>query len=140
MLICVTSGLSLPLPWFQGTVIRVYRTPSGERLFELRRGLATNATIYSMAFDITSTLLCVSSNHQTIHIFKLETMEPEPPSKDESSWSASVLLQVAVDAASSMLPTPVSDMWMQARSFAQVRHTCFTYLQQRLTMNWTAIG
>lgn len=140
MLICVTSGLSLPLPWFQGTVIRVYRTPSGERLFELRRGLATNATIYSMAFDITSTLLCVSSNHQTIHIFKLETMEPEAPSKDESSWSASALLQVAVDAASSMLPTPVSDMWMQARSFAQVRHTCFTYLQQRLTMNWTAIG
>eukprot|EP00037_Helgoeca_nana_P023659 m.246338 g.246338 ORF g.246338 m.246338 type:complete len:444 (-) comp26424_c1_seq1:1192-2523(-) len=114
------GGTMLATASAKGTVIRVFRTPSGEKLFELRRGLATNATIFSMAFDMTSSLLCVSSNHPTIHIFKLETAVVPPPAEDASAWSASALFSAAIETASSMLPTPVSDMWTQTRSFAQI--------------------
>lgn len=69
---------------------------------------------------MTSSLLCVSSNHPTIHIFKLETAVAPPPAEDASAWSASALFSAAIETASSMLPTPVSDMWTQTRSFAQV--------------------
>ena len=46
----------------QGTVIRVFATPSGEKLFELRRGIQTSAQIFSMAFNEDASLLSVSSD------------------------------------------------------------------------------
>lgn len=46
MCVCVVGS------WAQGTVFRVFSMPGGEKLYEFRRGLATNATIFSMAFDV----------------------------------------------------------------------------------------
>eukprot|EP00038_Savillea_parva_P004984 m.145725 g.145725 ORF g.145725 m.145725 type:complete len:422 (-) comp11630_c0_seq7:300-1565(-) len=114
------AGTRLATASAKGTVIRVYDAPSGDKMFELRRGLVTSATIFSMAFDTTSTLLCVSSDHPTIHIFKLEGAAVAVPAEEESAWSATGLFQAALDTASSFMPTPVSDMWTQTRSFAQI--------------------
>lgn len=36
----------------QGTVFRIFATPSGQKLFELRRGFATYATVSSMCFSV----------------------------------------------------------------------------------------
>ena len=54
----------------KGTVIRVFSLPSGDKLYEFRRG-SMPARIYCMSFNATSTLLCVSSATETVHIFKL---------------------------------------------------------------------
>jgi autophagy-related protein 18 len=67
----------------KGTVIRVFSVPGGEKLFQFRRGTYT-ARIYSMAFDVASTMLCVSSETDTVHVYKIEppnnSPAPKPPS------------------------------------------------------------
>lgn len=54
----------------KGTIIRVFSIPDGHKLYQFRRG-SMPARIYSMSFNAASTLLCVSSASDTIHIFKL---------------------------------------------------------------------
>ncbi|EQL03448.1 protein-vacuolar targeting protein Atg18 [Ophiocordyceps sinensis CO18] len=53
-----------------GTIIRVFSVPRGQKLYQFRRGTYPS-TIYSMSFNLSSTLLCVSSASDTIHIFRL---------------------------------------------------------------------
>ncbi|KAF9164366.1 autophagy protein [Actinomortierella ambigua] len=53
-----------------GTVIRIFSIPNAQRLYQFRRG-AQSARIYSLSFNLVSTLLCVSSDTDTVHIFKL---------------------------------------------------------------------
>ncbi|KAI9203747.1 WD40-repeat-containing domain protein [Polychytrium aggregatum] len=55
----------------KGTVIRVYSVPDGQKLFQFRRGTYP-ARIYSITFNLPGTLLSVSSDTDTVHIFKLE--------------------------------------------------------------------
>ena len=54
----------------KGTIIRVFSIPDGKKLYQFRRG-SMPARIYCMSFNATSTLLCVSSATETVHIFKL---------------------------------------------------------------------
>lgn len=54
----------------KGTVIRVFELPSARKLYQFRRG-SMPARIHCMSFNATSTLLCVSSATETVHIFKL---------------------------------------------------------------------
>lgn len=63
-----------------GTIIRVFSVPRGQKLFQFRRGTYPS-TISSMSFNATSSLLCVSSTTDTIHIFRLQ--QPGPPSTAE---------------------------------------------------------
>ncbi|KAJ3003381.1 autophagy protein [Thoreauomyces humboldtii] len=53
-----------------GTIIRVFSVPSGDKLFQFRRG-TTSSRIYSISFNVECTLLCVSSANDTVHVFKL---------------------------------------------------------------------
>ncbi|CAK7228292.1 autophagy protein [Sporothrix curviconia] len=53
-----------------GTIIRVFSVPKGQKLYQFRRGTYPS-TIYSMSFNHDSSLLCVSSTSDTVHIFKL---------------------------------------------------------------------
>ncbi|KAK0705074.1 WD40-repeat-containing domain protein [Lasiosphaeris hirsuta] len=53
-----------------GTIIRVFSVPKGQKLFQFRRGTYPS-TIYSMSFNLSSTLLCISSTSDTVHIFRL---------------------------------------------------------------------
>ncbi|KAF8503884.1 WD40 repeat-like protein [Hysterangium stoloniferum] len=65
-----STGTLLATASDKGTVIRVWSVPGAEKLYQFRRG--TRATrIYSINFNAVSTLLAVSSAHDTVHIFKL---------------------------------------------------------------------
>jgi len=67
----------------KGTVIRVFSIPDGKKLFQFRRG-SMPARIYCMTFNATSTLLCVSSATETVHVFKLT-----PPNSGYTTSNAS---------------------------------------------------
>lgn len=70
---CITfnsEGTTMATASDKGTIIRVFSIPDGHKLYQFRRG-SMPSRIYSMAFNITTTLLCVSSASETIHIFKL---------------------------------------------------------------------
>lgn len=54
----------------KGTIIRVFDVREGTKLYQFRRG-SIPSRIYCMSFNSTSTLLCVSSATETIHIFRL---------------------------------------------------------------------
>lgn len=56
----------------KGTIIRVFSIPDAQKLYQFRRG-SIPARIYSMSFNLTSTLLSVSSATETVHIFRLGT-------------------------------------------------------------------
>ncbi|KAF2164888.1 hypothetical protein M409DRAFT_67599 [Zasmidium cellare ATCC 36951] len=66
----------------KGTVIRIFSTPDGKKLYQFRRG-SMPARIYSMSFNAASTLLCVSSATETVHVFKLA-----PPSGQHNGNAA----------------------------------------------------
>jgi autophagy-related protein 18 len=80
-----------------GTIVRVFSVPDGQKLFQFRRGTYPS-TIYSMSFNLSSTLLCVSSTSETVHIFRLVNAqtagsaapEPETPGSPRMNrWSRS---------------------------------------------------
>ena len=57
----------------------MFSIPGGQRLFEFRRG-TTAALIQSMSFSAASDLLSVSSDSDTVHVFKLDEPKPRTPS------------------------------------------------------------
>lgn len=65
-----STGTLLATASDKGTVIRVWSIPGAEKLYQFRRG-TREARIYSINFNVVSTLLAVSSAHDTVHIFKL---------------------------------------------------------------------
>ncbi|KAK1761106.1 protein-vacuolar targeting protein Atg18 [Echria macrotheca] len=54
-----------------GTIIRVFAIPGGHKVHEFRRGTIPS-TIHSLSFNQNSSLLCVSSASDTVHIFRLK--------------------------------------------------------------------
>lgn len=87
-----------------GTIIRVFSVPRGQKLFQFRRGTYPS-TIYSMSFNLSSTLLCVSSTSDTVHIFRLSGT----PGSDGNVVGASA---AGLDQPSS----PHGNRWARARS------------------------
>jgi len=65
------QGTRLATASVKGTLIRVFDAVKGNLVTELRRG-SNPATIFCINFNSDSSLLCVSSDHGTIHIFSLE--------------------------------------------------------------------
>ncbi|KAI9873546.1 MAG: autophagy protein [Pleopsidium flavum] len=64
------TGTLLATASDKGTIIRVFSVPDARKMYQFRRG-SMPSRIYSMSFNTTSTLLCVSSATETVHIFKL---------------------------------------------------------------------
>lgn len=134
-------GTKLATASEKGTVIRVFSIPQGKRLFEFRRGVRRNATIYSLSFSPDSMYLCASSNLETIHIFRLDTPK-EKPQEDNPSWMS--YMNRAIQTAANYLPTQASDVLTQDRAFATVnvpvsalnyRNICtLTYIQKNLRL------
>ncbi|XP_015255267.1 PREDICTED: WD repeat domain phosphoinositide-interacting protein 1 [Cyprinodon variegatus] len=116
------SGTKLASASEKGTVIRVFSVPEGQKLFEFRRGMKRYVSISSLAFSADAQFLCASSNTETVHIFKLEQ---HSPSQDEESPTWSAYVGKMFTAASTYLPTHVSDMMHQDRAFATVRLNMF---------------
>lgn len=59
----------------QGTLIRVFDTYTGANKYEFRRG-AQAARIYNLDFHPANTWILASSDHGTIHLFKLQPRRP----------------------------------------------------------------
>ncbi|XP_035695839.1 WD repeat domain phosphoinositide-interacting protein 3-like [Branchiostoma floridae] len=101
-LTCITmnlQGTRLATASEKGTLIRVFDTASYQLLHELRRGTGS-AQIYCMNFNQDASLLCVSSDHGTVHIFAVE----DPKKNKQSSL-----------AAASFLPKYFSSKWSFSR-------------------------
>nr|XP_019836108.1 PREDICTED: WD repeat domain phosphoinositide-interacting protein 1 isoform X1 [Bos indicus] len=113
-----SSGSRLASASEKGTVIRVFSVPDGQKLYEFRRGMKRYVTISSLAFSMDSQFLCASSNTETVHIFKLEHLANSRP-EEPSTWTG--YMGKMFLAASSYLPTQVSDMMNQDRAFATGR-------------------
>lgn len=91
-----------------GTIIRVFSVPRGQKLYQFRRGTYPS-TIYSMSFNLSSTLLCVSSASDTVHIFRL----------GGGPQAAGSISGVSAGGPSSGAEPPVSplrDRWSRSRS------------------------
>ncbi|KAL2915978.1 autophagy protein [Polyrhizophydium stewartii] len=121
----------------KGTVIRVFSVPQGQKLFQFRRGTYP-ARIFSMAFNLESTMLAISSDSDTVHIFKLDDKDKvkDPnagPSSNERQPSAppaptkrssvidsirSPLVSAAGAMGSYLMPEMIADMWEPTRDFA----------------------
>lgn len=97
------EGTRLATASIKGTLIRVFDTTSGERLFELRRG-AEKVDIHSISFSPNSEWLAVSSDKGTIHVFSLKT-------------NLIVNQKSSLSTIASVLPSYFQSQW----SFAQFR-------------------
>lgn len=140
-------GTKLATASEKGTVIRVFSIPQGKRLFEFRRGVRRNATIYSLSYSPDSMYLCASSNLETIHIFRLDTPKESSyvnrqTQEENPSWMS--YMNRAIQTAANYLPTQASDVLTQDRAFATVnvpqsalnyRNICtLTYIQKNLRL------
>ncbi|XP_050297717.1 WD repeat domain phosphoinositide-interacting protein 3 [Anthonomus grandis grandis] len=84
------QGTRLATASEKGTLIRVFDTTSGEKIHELRRG-RNQAVIYCINFNNSSTLLCVSSDHGTVHVFALDDLTLNKQSSLANAMAASVV-------------------------------------------------
>ncbi|KAH7908911.1 WD40 repeat-like protein [Hygrophoropsis aurantiaca] len=84
-----SAGTLLATASDKGTVIRVWSIPGSEKLYQFRRG-TREARIYSINFNVVSTLLAVSSAHDTVHIFKLGAQKPSSANRGPSSPPESI--------------------------------------------------
>uniref|UniRef100_A0A0N5AJG2 WD repeat domain phosphoinositide-interacting protein 2 n=1 Tax=Syphacia muris TaxID=451379 RepID=A0A0N5AJG2_9BILA len=102
------DGKFLATSSVKGTVIRIFNVQTAERCYEFTR-------VNCMGFSENSKYLCLSSNTETVHVFKLEEsvsdIQPET-----SSWT-----DYFAKAASSYLPTQVNELISREKSFATAR-------------------
>lgn len=109
-LCCVSlnsEGTLLATASEMGTIIRVFSVPRGQKLYQFRRGTYPS-TIYSMSFNLDSTLLCVSSVSETVHIFRLANS----PTNATSQTLASLTSATPADTSS----TQRQDRWSRPQS------------------------
>ncbi|CAH1757751.1 3854_t:CDS:2 [Entrophospora sp. SA101] len=131
----------------KGTVIRVFSIPNAQKLHQFRRG-SYPARIHSISFNIVSTLLCVSSDTDTVHIFKLTGNNGNPVANANSSngvangaaeamklllmerkrllhgtirRSSLHLGRTVAGSVGNYLPDALTEMWEPARDFAYLK-------------------
>lgn len=129
-----TDGTRLATASERGTLVRVWDTSSGERLHELRRG-AEPAEIQCLSFDVECRWLIVSSDHGTIHIFRLGDADasgipsssgplPPPPSDEglDATGASTDNPRSNFAFLSGLLPKSLTPTYIQSQwSFAQFR-------------------
>ncbi|KAF9437587.1 autophagy protein [Entomortierella beljakovae] len=133
------DGTMLATASDKGTVIRIWSIPNAQRLHQFRRG-TQSARIHSLSFNMASTLLCVSSDTDTVHIFKLGGSSPgnsqgngaiQNGSLDSSSGMASVLRRQSMHfgrnlagSVGSYLPGKITEIFEPSRDFAYLKLPC----------------
>ncbi|EDR01283.1 uncharacterized protein LACBIDRAFT_254718 [Laccaria bicolor S238N-H82] len=132
-----STGSILATSSEKGTVIRVWSIPGAEKLYQFRRG-TREARIYSINFNVVSTLLAVSSAHDTVHIFKLGSQKSREGVQDldsgyegfiEKKKGSSVslrkrsmhLTKSLTHSVGGYLPNTLTEMWEPSRDFAFLR-------------------
>ncbi|EHA50539.1 autophagy protein [Pyricularia oryzae] len=96
-----------------GTIIRVFTVPKGQKLYQFRRGTYPS-TIYSMSFNLSSTLLCVSSTSDTVHIFRLGGPNNGASGAAGAGSAGEVL---AASPGQDITGSPRADRWSRSRSY-----------------------
>lgn len=122
------SGTLLATASEKGTVVRVFSVPEGRLQYQFRRG-SYSAHIYSITFNAASTLLCVTSDSDTVHIFRLSPAarmcEPDAAlaaKKRPSLFTAWQRQGAAVaNALGTYLPATWTDVWEPTRDFAWLK-------------------
>jgi autophagy-related protein 18 len=111
----------------KGTVIRVFSLPDAHKLYQFRRG-SYPARIYSISFNLVSTLLCTSSDQETVHIFKLvgkdgvplhsgaEDMATPMGGVHKPSYGKTIKKSVT-----GYLPDMLTEIWEPSRDFANLK-------------------
>ncbi|KAI8138255.1 WD40-repeat-containing domain protein [Fennellomyces sp. T-0311] len=136
---CITmnsEGTLLATASEKGTVIRVFSVPDASKVYQFRRG-SYPAKIYSMSFNLVSSLLCVSSDTETVHIFKIATPGDSNNGYDNGSMidnngygdEANRGRSGSVGRSSqhlgrnigSYLPGMITEMWEPSRDFASLK-------------------
>ncbi|KAL7732307.1 hypothetical protein ACLKA6_018531 [Drosophila palustris] len=112
------SGTEIATASERGTVIRVFSSQDGSRLFELRRGLKRCVSIVSLSFSTCAEYLVSSSNTETVHIFRLDRSAAE--SNEHGKQSGDDWMGFLSKTVTSYLPTQVTDVFSQGRAFASV--------------------
>ncbi|CAL5872057.1 uncharacterized protein PFLUO_LOCUS6314 [Penicillium psychrofluorescens] len=103
-----------------GTLIRIFATANCTKLAELRRGV-DHAVIFSLAFSPSNTLLAVTSDKSTLHIFDLphlhhtprRSQSPASPS-EETSHKWGILGRIP------LLPRMFSDVYSFAHAHFEI--------------------
>ncbi|EIE89305.1 hypothetical protein RO3G_14016 [Rhizopus delemar RA 99-880] len=137
-----SEGTLLATASEKGTVVRIFSTLDATKIYQFRRG-SYPARIYSMSFNIVSSLLCVSSDTETVHIFKLsanrnkrgsgngnntydDEMNEKKPTRRSSVGqmirrSSTHLGRNIAGSVGSYLPDVITEIWEPTRNFAQLK-------------------
>ncbi|KAI9850655.1 MAG: Phosphatidylinositol 3,5-bisphosphate-binding protein [Thelocarpon superellum] len=108
-----------------GTLIRIFSTANCARVAELRRGV-DHATIFSLAISPSSTLLAVTSDKSTLHIFDLphalDAAHPEPTNSERQrrTLSNASIANAGVDEGESQKWGILGKIPMMPRVFSDV--------------------
>lgn len=113
-----STGTLLATASDKGTIIRVFSVPDGHKLYQFRRG-SIPSRIYSMSFNTASTLLCVSSSTETIHIFKLS---PSNVARDDHSLPSSPPSDRALSQATTLYDDDLPDHQASSPDFSVRQH------------------
>lgn len=84
-----SSGVLLATASEKGTVIRVFCVKNAQRVMEFRRGVKRYAQIVSLNFSLCNNYVSVSSNQETIHIFKIDQKAKETAERRQDKIAAS---------------------------------------------------
>ena len=71
----------------QGTMIRVFNIPTGEKMFTFTRGIK-NTTQYFLNFSNDACFLLSSSDSGTIHVFQMD--DPKRASVSQSAMTSQI--------------------------------------------------
>ncbi|RKP04865.1 WD40 repeat-like protein [Thamnocephalis sphaerospora] len=124
----------------KGTVIRVFTVPDGQKLYQFRRG-SYPARIHCLSFNLVSSLLCVSSEQETVHIFRLSdtaggddamigSLGRATGGSNESNGGrssvgkmlrASSIKKAVGKNVAGYLPDMLTEMWEPVRDFAHLK-------------------
>lgn len=129
-----STGSLLATASQKGTVIRVFCTKNGQRVMEFRRGMKRYAQIVSLNFSICGNFVSVSSNTETIHIFRVDQKAKDAAEKrqdklaltesgDEEEKDDDQRSGIIKAFSKAMEFIPMSTMLYQDRAFAHVQLT-----------------
>jgi len=117
----------------KGTVVRVHSLPDAQKLYQFRRG-SYSAHVYCITFNLVSTLLCVSSDQETVHIFRLMRdsadrtgFEPEfgfdgtVAEKRTSREMGGIIGRAIKKNVAGYLPDMLTEIWEPSRDFASLK-------------------
>lgn len=135
-----SDGTILATASDKGTIIRVFSIPKATKMYEFRRGTYP-AQIFSINFNLASTLMAVSSATETVHVFRMEPVHNSSPDVAQNTElaiptptprkgmgsvfrrSSRSLGMGLAGAVGSYLPQTFTGMWEPLRDFAFIKQT-----------------